>query len=195
MTPPTPPGTEQHGTLRIDAAPGANKFQGVWLERSATSRFVIDYRAREFWLGFADQSVIVTGHCFEPWGEAIRAPHFKVERMRLAGRATRSIPYLEIGAEQELQGTFIDHTWPAQTKLAGSVDHGFRVGAQTYWIAGGQDAPLPDGTPGKILARVLKPDRAYTAGTGDDQIWILGMQPDAEDETGHRPKLIPCPSE
>lgn len=191
---PASPG-ELRATVRIDAEPGGKKFQGVWLEFSDDRRWVVDYRPRDFWRSFEDRAVLVTGTCYQPFGQAISATHFKVERMRFAAPSKQSVPFVELGPEVVMTGVFVEHVWPAGTKLAGTKQLQFRDEAgsgTTYWIAGTLDT-LAVG-PATIEARTALPDRAYAAGPGGEQIWILRAHaPDWRPDPAHAPKLVPCP--
>jgi len=195
-----PAAEEVHATLRIDATPGPKHFQGVWLELAADKRWVIDYRPNELWRGFDGQAVIVTGHCYVPFGEALRATHFKVERMRFAARGTRVVPFFEVGPERLMRGMLVEHAWPAGSKLAGSSEVRFRPdapidGVTDFQIAGGlgSDGPTFD-TPIKIKARALVINRAYTATASGDSIWILSTHGASyAEDPEHAPKLVPCP--
>src|SRR5262245_48072387 len=87
----------RRATLRVDPAPGPKHFQGVWLEVENGKRFVIDYWARSLWRGFDGSEVIVKGDCYEPFGEAINATHFRVDEMKFAMPMPGRAPYLTIG--------------------------------------------------------------------------------------------------
>lgn len=93
------PPRERRATVRVDAQPAGKKFQGVWLELADGARWVIDYRPRLPWRSFADREVLVTGGCYEPFGQAITAPHVRVDRMRFAEDRRGVQPYLEVGPE------------------------------------------------------------------------------------------------
>jgi hypothetical protein len=127
-TSPTPatPATEQHrATLRIDAEVGGKRFQGVWLEFADKPKWVIAYRASGLWRSFEDREVIVTGHCYEPEGQAIAGQHFRVERMRTFAIERGRGPLLEIGPPQKINGTFALHQFPVGSKLADSPRRGW----------------------------------------------------------------------
>jgi hypothetical protein len=192
---------EVHATLRIDATPGPKHFQGVWLELAADKRWVIDYRPRELWRGFDGQSVIVTGHCYVPFGEALLATHFKVERMRFATSLRwGSVPILEVGPERLVRGMLVEHEYAAGSKLAGSRETRFQPdtpidGVAAFQIAGGigPDAPTFD-TRITVKARALVGNRAYTSTSSDAQIWIVSTHAASYvEDPEHAPKIVPCP--
>jgi hypothetical protein len=189
------PVPEQHrATLRIDAEESGKRFQGVWLEFADQQKWVIAYRASGLWRSFEDREVIVTGHCYAPEGQAISAPHFRVERVRSFAIERGRGPLLEIGPPQKINGTFALHRFPAGSKLADSPRVKF-VGEDgtAYWIAG-TDAkvPDPDGAPVRIRMRPVDPDMSYVAQPGGPNLWFLGIMLGSEDEP--RPEgVTPCP--
>jgi hypothetical protein len=195
-----PAAEEVHATLRIDATPGPKHFQGVWLELAADKRWVIDYRPHELWRGFDGQAVIVTGHCYVPFGEALLATHFKVERMRFATPPSGSVPILEVGRERLVRGMLVEHEYAAGSKLAGSRDTRFRPdtpidGVAVFQIAGGigQDTPTFD-TPITVKARTLVGNRTYSSTSSDAQIWIVSThEASYVEDLEHAPKIVPCP--
>ena len=186
---------ERRATVRIDAQPGGKKLQGVWLDFGADKRWVIDYRPRELWKPFADREVIVTGHCYRPFGQAIMATHFRVDRMRFVTPESGRGPILEIGPEQLLRGKFVEQRFPAGSKLADSPMVTFVDDAGTsYWIAGAADDLPPVGTAARITAREVTPDMSYVAQPGGRKLWILDVRdPDAIDDPAHAPTTIECP--
>jgi hypothetical protein len=185
-----PSASEIRATVRIDAQPGGKKFQGVWLELGGDKRYVIDYRPRSLWLGFENHEVFVTGHCYQPFGQAIGATHFRVERMRFATRPTTSVPLFELGAEVVMKGHFVDHPYPAGSKLAGSSEQTFHHEDGTvYALAGHGGDELKPG-PATIKARVVEVNMAHHAQTGGPTIWVASvMRGDEQD----RDTTIPCP--
>ena len=93
-------------TLRIDAEPSGKRFQGVWLELPDGARWVIDYRPRACWLALADQEVVAVGAHYTPEGQAIRAPHFRVETLRVRDATSASV--VALGPEQTWTGTVVE---------------------------------------------------------------------------------------
>lgn len=181
---------EQRGTLRIDAQPSGKKFQGVWLERADGSRWVIDYRARQVWTWFADREVIVRGGCYTPEGQAIMAPHFRVERLRPATPAPGSGPYLEVGPEVVLRGELVTETAPPGSKLAGTARVVFRADdGETYNLVG--ETP-GSGDTVRIRGRRLEPDMSYTARGGGPDLWVASVH-DEDYEPEPPPPLRACP--
>jgi hypothetical protein len=182
--PTAPPLKEYRATLRIDAQPGGKKFQGVWLDFGDDTRWVIDYRPRELWRGFADHEVTVTGHCYRPFGQAINAPHFRVATMSFVRRPATAVPYFSIGPERWITGAFRTLTFPAGSKRAGDQEPRFHDEHGTAYHVAGEASSTVEG-PATIRARVLERNRAYTATTGEDDLWIVEVH-----EAGH----VPAPS-
>ena len=172
---PEDPSAEQlDATVRIDAAPSAKRFQGVWLELADGARWVIDYRATEIWTGFGDQAVTVTGHRWHPMGQAIQATHFKVATMRFTRAPSRAVPYRSIGPEQLLRGAFVEHVWPAGTRRAGEVEARFQTDdGDSFDLAGGPSEPGPVA----ITARVVVTDPTYAAATGGPTLFVIRVHP------------------
>ena len=185
--------TEFHATIRIDATPGGKKEQPVWLEFGPDKRWLIDYRPRELWRNFEDAEVIVTGICYQPFGQALAATHFKVDRLRLASAPIRAVPFLEIGPEVVLNGEFVVDVPHPGSKREGSDSIEFRSNdGTTYAIAGNSTVSQPELGAAAVSARRVELNLAYAATTGGPQIWILaihdpGYTPDNRDT----PK--PCP--
>ena len=65
------------------------------------------------WRGFENEDVIVTGTHYQPFGQAINAPHFRVATMRFAHAPSHAVPLRSIGPEQLLRGSFVEHVWVA----------------------------------------------------------------------------------
>lgn len=171
---PTAAVEELRATVRIDAAPSGKKFQGVWLEfdgqEGKDRRWVIDYRPTEIWAGFADEAVIVTGRRYQPYGQAINAPHFEVATMRFAGRPSRAVPYRSLGPEQLLRGELIEEVWPAGTKLAGDVEKQFRTDdGAIFGLANG----VTESGKVAVTAREVEVDLSYAATTGGPKLFVL----------------------
>ncbi len=172
--------SELRGTLRIDAAPGAKRFQGVWLEHADGTRWVIDYRARDLWTWFADHDVIVTGGTYAPQGQAINAIHFRIDSLRFARPDYGRGPYLSMGPEQLLAGAFVTETALPGSKLAGSSWGAFVDEAGKHYVVVGEEIdPRRGAGPVSVRARVLEPDMSYTARTSGPDLWVVAI----EDET------------
>jgi hypothetical protein len=202
------PRAELRATVRIDAEPGAKRFQGVWLELSGGARWVIDYRAREVWRSFADRAVLVSGRCYEPKGQAIRAQHFEVDRMRMADPGRPDVPLLEVGPEARMRGTFAEVAYPEGSKLAGSKDLVFRAesGAE-YRVLGAEPGKLAPGQAVAIRAaelerggvtidaRPVERNLAYTAGPGGRYLWLLDVLDASAGERDPGRTYGACPGE
>jgi hypothetical protein len=183
---------ERRGMLAIDPEPGGKKFQGVWFE-SGDQRFVLDYRPHGLWTVFAGREVVITGGCYQPFGQAISATHFEVETLRVA-EETRGIgPYFSFGPKQRMLGEVVDVEAPPGSKLSGTSQRMFRTdGGETFALAGG-DVPDP-GKRVRITARQLEPDMSYVARSNGPDLWIHdAADPDAQDDPAHADKPIPCP--
>ncbi len=182
---PKPTADEVRATVQIDAEPGGKKFQGVWLELPGTEviprtgRWVIDYRATEIWRSFENEEVIVTGAHYQPVGQAINAPHYKVATMRFGGPSrSRSVPLRSIGPETLLRGAFVETVWPAGTRRAGDIERSFRTDdGATYGLASGS-AAVETG-PRAITCREVEPDPAYAADTGGPKVFVIRVHPHA----------------
>lgn len=173
-TAPAPDASDElHATLRIDAQPSGKKFQGVWLELADGTRYVVDYRARELWRGFEGAEVIATGHCYEPFGQAISARHFRVASLRFAAPPARSVPFRALGPEIVLTGELVAASYPAGSKLAGSSTTEFHAGGTVYQIAGA-DFAVRIG-PATIKARTVERDPAYAAHVGGPTLWLASL--------------------
>lgn len=166
---------EHRAIVRIDAAPSAKRFQGVWLELAGGERWLIDYRANPLWRSFADRTVTVTGTLYtpDPRAQAVCAQHFEVARMRLADTPPGSSPLRELGPKQKLTGAFVARAWPDTSKLAGSVELVFETGDTSYALAGSPGGIVAG--PATITARLVEPDPTYAATTGGPQLWILDV--------------------
>lgn len=190
--PTTKPATEYRGVLSIDPEPGGKKFQGVWLD-AAGKRFVLAYRAAELWRWFEGREVVLTGGCYQPFGQAINATHFDVESLRVAEEQQGVGPYFSFGAKKSLVGEVIEVEAPAGSKLAGSKRRVFRADdGDTFELAGGD---VPDvGRHVRVRVRVLDPDMSYVARTNGPDLWIDDVQ-DAADEDAWGPvdNPIACP--
>jgi hypothetical protein len=177
-------------TLRIDPQPGPRHFQGVWLEHGG-QRWIVDYRARELWRAFDQHEVIVTGGCFVPFGEAITATHFDIATLRVADPEAARGRFLAVGPERTLPGQFTTHAWPAGSKLAGSSETRFEADGTSYAIAGGEPAGTGAAT---VIARTVDVSPTYTATTGGQQLWIVGVhEPGWAPDPAPAPKPIRCP--
>jgi hypothetical protein len=91
--------------VEIDPKPGGKRFQGVWLVREGLPKLLVDYRRRSLWLAFEGKAVEVQGEPYEPEGQAIQAPHFRVHGLTLSD-AEAATSWIGFGPEQELEGRF-----------------------------------------------------------------------------------------
>jgi hypothetical protein len=189
------PAVERRATVRIDAAPGGKAFQGVWLEFAADKRWVTDYRARELWKPFENREVLVTGTCYRPFGQAITATHFRVDRMRFVKPERGHALILELGPEQMMKGSFVLHQFPPGSKRADSPMVMFRDEGGTEYIIAGASGDVPAvGTAARIKTREVVPDLSIMAQTDGPNIWILDVRrPDSVEDAAHAPVDVPCP--
>ncbi len=93
-------------TVEIDAKPGGKRLQAVWLVHENGERWVIDYRAREFWKPFEGTTVDAAGKVYAPQGQAIGATHFRVHSLGLDPNTDSSAPWTWIGPESQAHGKF-----------------------------------------------------------------------------------------
>jgi len=194
-TTPATPAEEREAIVRIEAQPGAKRFQGVWLDFGADKRWVIDYRARELWKPFENREVIVTGQCYQPFGQAILATHFRVDRMRFVKPERGRGPILELGPEQKLRGTFTLYHFAAGSKRADSPERTFTDDAGKQWFLAGASETIPaTGAAARVVAREVVPDLSWMAQADGPNLWILDVrQPDSVDDPDHGPSIVPCP--
>lgn len=164
--------TELRAKLRIDPAPGAKRFQGVWLVLGDRT-LLLDYRAHVLWTWFADREVTVTGETYwpDPKHQAVQTEHFRLATLRACERGRG--PYLAIGPQTWLDGDVAIARAPAGSKLDGSSQSVFRAAGRNLPIAGGE---IPPPGPVRVLARELEPDMTYAArGSGPD-LWIVDFE-------------------
>ena len=183
------PEQELRATVRIDGQPGGKHFQGVWLEFADGKRYVIDYRPRWIWQSFENHEVLVTGHCYQPFGQSISATHYRVERMKFATRPKESLPLVSIGPERIMTGTLRDRPYPAGSKLAGSSELEFTTEGTTYTIEGAWEHPGKTGEK-TLAAREIEVNLAHHAQTGGPKIWVSHVVHDGERD---RDTPEPCP--
>ncbi len=193
-TKPSAPATERRAFVRIDAEPSGKNFQGVWLEAN-DKRWVIDYRPRELWKPFENREVLATGECYRPFGQAISATHFRVDRMRFVTPERGRGPILELGAEQPLRGTFVMHAFPAGSKRADSPVLAFRADDGTEYFLSGASATLPPvGSAAWITSREVTSDMSFMAQPSGRTLWILDVRaPDFVEDEAHTPTIVACP--
>jgi hypothetical protein len=192
--PPPQAANERRGVLTIDPQPGGKKFQGVWFE-TGDQRFVLAYRPHELWKWFVGREVVITGGCYEPFGQAINATHFDVETLRVAVEERGVGPYFSFGPKQWFVGEVVDVGAPPGSRFAGTSRRVFRTDdGQTFGLAGG-DLPDP-GRRVRIRARTLEPDMTYVARTSGPDLWIDdAVDPDHNEDPAHADKPKPCPDE
>jgi hypothetical protein len=175
-------------TLRIDTEVGPRRFQGVWLE-NGDKQWLVAYRAWDLWTPFDGLEVDVTGHCYEPFGEAVMKTHFAIETLAVADRKT-SRRFHGIGPEQTLTGSFVSETGAPGTKLEGSTLAYFEADGKRRELAGGKTGTGA----ATIIARVVDINLAYQATTGGEQLWVVDTNPPGwVQDPATAPKRIPCP--
>lgn len=175
----TTPRPELHATLRIDPAPGPKKFQGVWLVHTDSTRWVVDYRARQLWTWFADRDVVATGETYTPEGQAINAVHFRIDTLRFATPRMGHGPYLTMGPMLVRPGRFDTESAPPGSKAAGSSWPVF-IGddGRHYNVVGDDKLELPSSGAVHVKARELEPDMSYVARTNGPDLWIVSIDED-----------------
>jgi len=164
--------------LTIDEKPGAKKFQGVWLEREDGERFVVSYRVHPWFEGFAGHRVKVTGERYEPKGQAIMAPHFRVHTLEIAGDPKEApMPsVLRLGAETKLRGEFEVRTVSSGAKGAGERYQVFVSDAGTTYYVTGSIEPGLMGKQVDIVGRESEPSPFYAAMRGGRYLWLIDQQ-------------------
>jgi hypothetical protein len=168
---------EFSGKMTIDPKPGGKHFQGVWVQRDGASmpkpgeldrdRLLVDYRARELWRSFEGERVLARGTCYHPFGQAIRATHFEIDRLKFAGTPPASARLLEIGPYAVMSGELVAH--------AGGKDLVFRSGSITYAIAGDSSGSKLAAGPAKLGVRTVAVNPKVVSTTSKDHVWILNV--------------------
>ena len=122
LIPSDPLGTalEFSATVRIDPRSSSKRLQGVWLERADGTRWLIDYRARDCWRPLEDIAVTTIGERYEPQGQAISAPHFRVSMLQVL-TVTPEATVVAVGPEQVMTGTLQTSAGAPGTKSEGST--------------------------------------------------------------------------
>ncbi|MCY1009770.1 hypothetical protein OV079_30250 [Nannocystis pusilla] len=174
--PEKPVADEFTATVRVDAEPGDKKFQGVWLERDDGVRWVVAYRPEPWLAAFEGQRVQVTGAVYQPEGQAILAPHFRVETLRLAPGATTDAPFVAVLAERRLAGTFQERVGGPGTKLEGERYLVFEADDGTAYLLANAPAGGDSGRAATVKARVIEMS-PYVARRGGPYLWVLDVEP------------------
>ncbi len=160
--------------VEIDPTPGGKKFQGVWLVRADGARWVIAYRPLEIWRPFEGKQVKVEGALYEPFGQSIGAPHFRVDRMTVDPESMASLVRVE--RERLLTGHFENETMEEGTKLAGQHFLTYSAEGVRYLLANAPPDPPTPGAKVRVRAREveLSPFAAHLIGP---TLWILDISP------------------
>ncbi len=119
-------------TVRIDPRPSGKQLQGVWLERADGTRWVIDYRPRDCWRPLEGAAVTATGERYEPQGQALSAPHFRVSSLQVT-TVTPEAGLVAVGPEQVLTGSLLTSAGEPGTKSEGSSWVEFRDADGPIW--------------------------------------------------------------
>lgn len=119
----TTPAASVTGTIRVDPAPDAKKFQGVWLEATDGSKQLIADNTRSVWARFEGQTVWVTGEPYTPDLQSSTADHFRVETMSLANRSQATL-YTRVDAKRQMNCHIQVHAGSPGSKMA---DQSWRV--------------------------------------------------------------------
>jgi hypothetical protein len=176
---PTPaPSLVLRGTLRVTRSHplNAKSFDGVTLRTQDGTEWIVSYVIDALLEPFDGVEITLEGEKYAPPGQALIGPH--VSPMRWEAVDWRKAGALErVEREQELEGTFDVHTWPAGTKLAGDAMRVFRAASGTqYFLA---RAPSPEPARGqrvRIRARVVEPTRLEQR-PGGPYLWVLEVLP------------------
>lgn len=168
--------------LTIDEQPGYKKLQGVWLERDDGERWIAAYRKDPWFEVFDGHRVTVTGERYEPEGQAIQAPHFKVHTLEVVGghEATPTPEVLSLGPEMDLTGALEIRTVPDGAKLAGDQYPVFVTedGATYYVPHAMKNQPM--GQSIHIVAREYERNPRWAAMRGGRYLWVVRVRPMAQ---------------
>jgi hypothetical protein len=172
----TPSGDTVEGVLRIDAKSRSKRFQGVWLEQGDGTRLLLSYRADGCWTAFEDRAVQANGASYQPGGQSIDAPHFRVDTLSLSSEDPSAL-YVGLGPEQELKGEF---TWATQapgSKRGGEQWLLFQ-GDRSYEIANPEKAER-FATETSVIVKGRSVTRSpYSAHAAGPVLWVLSVRPD-----------------
>jgi hypothetical protein len=162
------------GVLRIDAKSRSKRFQGVWLEQSDGVRLLLSYRTAGCWEAFQDRAVEARGAFYEPEGQSIGAPHFRVDTLSLSSEDPAAL-YVGLGREQELEGQF---SW--SSGAAGSKQEGERLltfkSDTSYALANPSKAErFSDGSAVMVKARTLTRS-PYSAQAEGPLLWLFSVR-------------------
>lgn len=150
-------------------APG-KPFIGVRLERDDGTDLVVAYGSDSLWAAFDGQRVEATGHPYVPEGQALMAPHFRIETLRVVDEGAA---LLAVGPERSMEGTFVVHTVPRGRKRAGERVVEFVERNGTRWNLEHSPSPPPLDRPVQIRARRVDPNWAYAARMAGRYLWVV----------------------
>lgn len=176
-TPPRDAGTDEtllafEAVVRIDVEPGSKRLQAVWLERPDGERWIVAYRAEPWLVPFDGARVNVEGSRYSPGGQAVNAPHFRLDTLTVADEADAT--FASLGAEQTMSGRFVDDVGAPGTKLEGEHWPEFAsADGKSYQLANRPEALVFE-TAVRITAREMQYSK-FTAHRGGPMIWVLAI--------------------
>lgn len=182
-----PPSTEPdalQGFFDIDRISGGKRFQGSWLELPDGERLVLSYRPLRDYLAYVEKQVVVTGERYQPEGQAISGPHFRVESMRLAegetARATvpTSLPVPPLCRDQAAVLDRLDR-W---AQVVGTLVDAHEIGSRGWYEV---VLRLDDGTELRLTEFGTMVDHLYRPRFGT-RVTITGQLSRADDSGGLR---------
>ncbi|MCA9664111.1 MAG: hypothetical protein KC503_00940 [Myxococcales bacterium] len=173
--PPRPP-EQVSGTLRVDPPyRGRGKpFRGVWIVTSK-GKLLVSYlqkRPLRYWRDFDGKAVVAHGFSYTPYGQSIRARHFRLTSLTLADtKAARGV--VSLGARTSLCGRFELRAMPAGSKRAGKPVRYFVTRRAKRYIARGPHKRGWVRVRGRTYA--LSP---FVAHLGGARLWITDVRSD-----------------
>lgn len=166
---------ELTGTLRVDAEPGARRFQGVWLEAvDGSARWLLAYRLEPWAVGMDGASLRVVGRTWtpDPSEQHVQAEHLRLVSAHTSDRLAPT-PWVELGESTTWQGRFRDTVWEQGTKLEGEHQLLFVASEGSWPVWGG----LPEGAAldvdGALTGRLATPS-PVNAGPGGPAVIVEG---------------------
>ena len=174
------PPDAKEAVVRIDSASGKKNFQGVWLEQEGSPSLVIDYRAHGCWSLFEGKRVLVTGAAYEPMGQAISAPHFRVETMQVADEhANHNV--VALGPEETWQGSLKRGAGSPGSKMAASSWLELQSSAMAYRIYNPTAVEAFVGEKLELRGRSVELSR-FSAHDAAHRVWVTAVK---RDDEGH----------
>jgi hypothetical protein len=162
------------GVLRFqDAIPSESgkQFVGAELERDDGTRWVLAYGRDSIWKAFDGRRVEVRGTRYAPEDQALVAPHFRVETLRVVD--DKAGPLSGFGAERELKGIIRRFEAKPNSKAAGFGLHELVEAGGKRWLLESSPPDAPMNRAVTVRARPVEPEWRWAARVGGDYLWIL----------------------